>query len=160
MTMKSCREFEQWLERLPREDLSPAMERHVMECEYCREQLKLIGPVVSSLKGLSPPHQLNSEVMNRMVIATRREMNHQQGRWMATKLSVVSLLCLPIIIGINWLWVEIGYRLLNEYTSPVLAQIYLILSVSTALTLSGLAYGSIPLLAGWIRKENFKESVV
>ena len=71
-------------------------------------------------------------------------------RWSTDERTIfVTALSLPLVVLINWLWASFSYSLIATYMSPVLAQIYLILFVTTALLISGLSYGSIPLLAGW-----------
>ncbi|MFC1849813.1 hypothetical protein ACFL27_06355 [candidate division CSSED10-310 bacterium] len=152
-----CQEFQDWLERLPRRDLSPAFTRHLTECEHCRQRLEHFEDVATSLMTLEAPQPLPESTLAAFTNITLDEVRRHTTRRLITKLTMVGLLCLPLVIIVNWFWAALGYNLLVVYISPSLAQIYLVLFILTASGLSGLSYGAIPLIAGYLRGHSVKE---
>lgn len=157
MSDKMCREFLDWLERLPRRELSPAFQRHLEVCENCRKQFSQFDPIISKLESAKSPKELSANKLDELTEVAQHAASQRENRRLAFRLSLISLLCLPLIISVNWLWASLGFNLLASHVSRIFAYVFLGTFIGSAAGMSGLLYGSIPLLAGKIRKQPGKE---
>lgn len=160
MIDKMCQEFQDWLERLPRQKLFPEFQQHVEVCKECRKRFSQFDPVVKKLAAVKSPKPLSENKLEEMARLVRRKVLQKENRRLAFRLSLVSLLCLPLIVSINWLWASLGYSLLSSYVSRILAYVFLVIFISGAAGMAGLLYGSIPLLVGRLRRQPCKEIAV
>jgi predicted anti-sigma-YlaC factor YlaD len=150
MNRAPCEIFDEWLERLPRRTLSPRMQRHLESCPRCRAELERLAPVAATLRGLEP-RELDPAALSRITRRLREESLRRENRLLAAQLSLIGLLCLPLVILVNWAWGILGFRFLATYVSPTLAHAYIITFTLAATAGASLSYGAIPLLAGWLR---------
>jgi hypothetical protein len=157
MKPKSCKEFLQWLERLPRTELSPSFSKHLNECESCRREWESLNELSESLLSIPNPIPLDKQVIQDIVMASNDAVCRRLNHILAWRLGVLSLFCLPLVIAINCLWAFLGYSLLMQYASPLWANSFLIFFTLTATCLTGVSYGAIPLLAGWLGGQSREE---
>jgi len=146
-----CHEFQQWLERLPRRELAPTFNDHLRSCRPCQLRYRELEPVAELLRNspaLLPMSAADVATVSRIAV---REAALWPNALISWRLGLAGVVCLPLMIVINWLWGSLGYELLVAWVSPLAAQIYLAMFISTALGLGGLTYGSLPLLAGFLR---------
>lgn len=160
MIDKMCQEFQDWLERLPQQKLSPAFQRHLEVCEECRKRFNQFDSVVKKLAAVKSPRALGENKLEELAQLARQKALQRENRRLAFRLSLVSFLCLPLIVSVNWLWASLGYSILASYVSRILAQVFLIVFIGSAAGMSGLFYGAIPLLAGKLRRQAGKEIAV
>ena len=158
MNPRTCDEFQDWLERLPRREPSPAFRRHADSCPACRRRMDELDAVAEALIAVTPQAQLEPARLTEMTRTALQEATRRQDQKTGWRLAAVSLACLPLLILVNWAWGAVGYGLLAHYVSAFLAQIYLVLFVPLALGLGALSYGSLPLLAGLMRGRSQEET--
>ena len=156
--MNNCPEFERYLERLPREDISPEFEAHLQHCSGCKRKYQGVSPVVHRLaqQNIEPdlPAGLTDKLTN-LAMNVRRERNNRK---ITYRLFAVSVFCLPLVLIINWFWGFLGFTLLETLFSQNLALIYAVSFTVAAIVLIGLAFGSLPILIGLLRRgERLKE---
>ncbi len=157
MSDKICREFLDWLERLPRRELSLVFQQHLEVCEKCRKRFMQFEPVVNKLAMIKSPTELSESRLRDLAKIAQEAASRKENRCLAFRLSLISLLCFPLIISVNWLWASLGFNLLSSHVSRILAYVFLGTFIGSAAGMLGLLYGSIPLLAGKIRKQSGKE---
>ncbi|MBN1272137.1 MAG: hypothetical protein JXB26_07675 [Candidatus Aminicenantes bacterium] len=155
MKKPSCPEFDEWLERIPRRELSPAFRRHLEICEECRRSYEELKDVVHLLHEEEAPAPLPPEMLSRMAASVRRTAAERTKTRLIRKLVGVGAFCFPLIVAINGLWAVLGYRLLAGL-SPTLAFIYVIFLAVAASFMAAMLIGSLPLLAAWSFK-GYKE---
>jgi len=159
MKHNECHAFQEWLERLPRTELSPAFRRHLEQCPDCARSYGELGPLVEKLSEFDRFEPLSAAFIS--TIASRTVASHcrEQARRTVTRLVLVSLLSLPFLVLINGFWAYCGYFLFETYVSPLSAQIYLVLFLVISTLASSIAYGLIPLMAGWLNARVPEESI-
>ncbi len=153
-----CPKFGDWLERLPRTELSPDMQRHIESCEFCRTEIAKLEPAALSLNSAAAPQPLDKQTLNNLTEMAENEFTRLKTRKLTLRLTLAGLLCLPLLILINWFWASVGFNLLADYISPTLGYLYLVFFSIATLTITGLTYGAIPLLAGVINENEKNRS--
>ena len=155
--MKPCKEFSEWLSRLPREDISPIFNEHIDQCPLCKELYLKHLPVIQKLNRAAGTPEITEETLLRLTEKAKSESLRLQNRKLAWQLSGLSVLCLPLVIVINVFWGAAGYYLLTSYTTQLIADIYIGLYGISVICLSSLSFSFVPLLAGWLRGKNMEE---
>jgi hypothetical protein len=150
----SCSEFQDWLERLPRRVLSPAFSNHLKTCPQCQRDWEELDSVAEKLLDIPQEKQLSEESLKNLMDSTEQNLMRRQNNQLMFKLVIMAVLCLPLMAFIDWIWTSTGYAILANVISPGLAQIYLIISICSAIGISGVFYGSIPLLVGLFRRDS------
>ena len=144
-----CPLFDNWIERQPRRELSPAFEAHLEHCPDCRKRLNNLGPVVDTLIAAHPIPGPSPEFINDLGTRLRRELIRRQSRRIGFGLFGIGLFCLPIVFAINFFWGSILFNLIASVISPTVAWIVIGMFITGAVGISGLVYCSLPILAGW-----------
>jgi len=160
MKTKMCREFENWLERLPRQELSPAFRQHLEVCEQCSCMYQQLNPVAEALAAVGAPAKLSEKKLEKLAEIAKRETQQHKKHLLVFKLCILSIFSLPFIVIGSWLIASFGYNLLATNVSLILAKTFLITFIVAAVVISGVMYGSIQLLAGWIWTQKSKENTV
>jgi hypothetical protein len=155
-----CHEFQNWLERLPRKELSPRFTRHMEQCSRCRTDYENLNPVAEALIVNQADIVFSQSQIQAMAQCIRQVSDRQGVRRLAFRLGAVSLISVPVIVLINWFWALSGFHFLSLYVSPLVAQIYLGVFVAAETGLAGLIYSAIPLLAGWLNRSSRLEIAV
>ena len=158
MKTAPCREYENWLERLPRRELSPAFQRHLEECEDCRRIFEELAPVIELLEAVAPPPALSEEKLEAMSRKARLAADRLAKKTIIFRLSLFSLLSLPVMVIVNWLGAKLGYEYIASHVSTLLAKTYLVAFLAVGAGISGLAYASLFLLAGKMRRKSQEEA--
>lgn len=158
MAAKLHKEFEEWLERLPRQEPSPRFNRHMEECDKCRRLYQNLGPAVASLSSLKDPTRLSKKKLAELAEAAREAGTTRRNRLLAWKAALISLISLPFVAVANWLAASAGYGVL-AYISPAVATFFLVSFCITAVILTGMAYASVPILIGWFQNRKVRETV-
>ena len=156
MRENRCAEFQDWLERLPRKKLSPKFESHLNECKKCRRIYQQLDPVVTALNSLKDPNQLSSEKLSKISAQVRAVNQKKTSHLMAVKVSLASLITLPLLVVINWAMASAGYGFLSNISTGF-ARFFLFSFILTAVVVSGVVYASIPLLIGWFHSRRTRE---
>jgi len=151
MKTARCREYEDWLERLPRREFSPSFRRHLDKCERCRKMVEDLNPVIGALEAAPPPPALSETKLGVMTRAARLAADRLAKRVLIFRLCLMSLLSLPVVILVNWLGASLGYNYFADHVSPFLAKTYLVTFVAVGAGISGLAYAFLFLMAGKMR---------
>lgn len=152
-----CREFREWLNRLPLREISGGLKRHLEVCGECRRKCEFITPVAAALSDLPGPTRLSEEHLKRFTAAAEKEAHRKANRKTVLRMVRSLLIGLPVVGAINWLWFNLGTWVLTDLVSPEIALIYSIMFF-TAVSLTGaLVFGSIPLLWGYLRRYYPKE---
>lgn len=151
MKKPSCPEFDEWLERLPRRDLSPSFRRHLEHCETCRRNYNSLKVTVDFLHEEKSPAPLSPELTARMTKVVNRTSVQRTKSRLTRKILTAAAVSFPVIAAVNVLWAVLGYRLLVRLSSA-LALTYLILFAAAASLTAALVFGSLPLVAGWCFK--------
>jgi len=151
MKTAPCREYENWLERQPRREHSPAFRRHLEVCEKCRKTVEKLAPVIEALEAAPPPPALSEAKLEAMTREVRQAADRLAKKTLIFRLSLLSLLSLPVIILVNWLGAKLGYNYIADHVSIILAKTYLVAFVAVGAGISGLAYAFLFLLAGKLR---------
>lgn len=159
MAAKLHREFEEWLERLPRRELSPKFSCHMEKCDKCRRLLQNLDPAVAALSSLRDPSVLNKRQLSELAEAAREAGTTRKNRLLVWKVALISLVSLPFIAVVNWLAATTGYDLLS-HISTALAKFFLVSFCVTAVILTGFAYAAIPILIGWFQNRKVRETVL
>jgi predicted anti-sigma-YlaC factor YlaD len=161
--MKSpfCREFDDWLERLPRTELSPAFKKHLEECDLCRDLFERLAGVTDALASaaVSLPAFSPAKLDVLARTALRESARLDKGR-LVLKISLAGLLSLPLAVLINWLGASLSYNFLAAHVSPLLAKAFFVTLIATAVAFSGLAFASLFLMAGKIRGRKHEERMI
>jgi len=157
MKRKMCPEFEMWLEKLPRQDLSPAFRRHLETCERCRRMYKQLSSVAEALAAEQDPDELDRKNLENLTDMVRKISLQHKKRLLALKLCFLSFLSFPFVVLGGWLGASLGYDFIATNISLDLARPFLILFIVAAVLFSGIMYSSIHLIAGWIWTQKFKE---
>ncbi|GEM_PF-5785632 len=144
-----CPLFDNWIERQPRRDLSPAFEAHLENCPDCRNRLAALRPVADALITAAPLPDLSPDYISDLGIRMRCELIRRQNRRLGVGLFGIGLLCLPIVFAVNYFWGSILFNLISAVISPTVAWIVLGMFISGTVGISGLVYCSLPILAGW-----------
>ena len=160
MRSKMCPEFQEWLERLPRQTLSPSFSRHLEICEKCRTAFESLIPTVTSLLSEKKDIKLSDNQINQLTALTLETALKQRNRAVIKRLGFVSLLTLPFIVALNWFLGSLGYKFIASYISPSIAKGYFVLFIAGAVILFGIIYSSVLLAIGWIRGQKSKESIL
>lgn len=157
MKRKMCQEFEMWLERLPRQELSPAFWRHLETCERCRRMYKQLNSVAEALTAAQDPDELDRKKLENLSDMVKKISSQHKKRLLALKLCFLSFLSFPFVVLGGWLVASLGYDFIATNISLDLARTFLILFIVTAVLFSGIMYSSIHLIAGWIWTQKSKE---
>jgi predicted anti-sigma-YlaC factor YlaD len=152
-----CQEFELWLERLPRQELSPAFRRHLETCERCRRMHKQLSSVAEALTAAQDPDELDRKNLENLADMVRTISLQHKKRLLALKLGFMSFLSFPFVVLGGWLVASLGYDFIAAHISLNFARTFLILFIVTAVLFSGIMYSSIHLIAGWIWTQKSKE---
>jgi len=156
MAERLHREFEEWLERLPRQEISPKFSRHLEECSKCKRRYHKIDPVATALNSLKDPARLSKKKLAELADTAKNVRASQRKKLLAWKVSLVCLVSLPFVALVNWLAATAGYGVL-AYVSPALAKLFLISFCLTAVILTGVVYASVPIMIGWFQNRKIKE---
>ena len=157
MKEEMCREFQAWLDGLPLNPISPELEQHRDECPECRRRYTLLSPLIEALMEAPPPKELSEETIKIFTTAAEKEYTRYSNRRSAFKVGLHTLIGLPFVAAINWLWIKLGSSLLTNIFSPDIARVYLILSLAAVTLITSLTLGSIPILWGRLREQPSKE---
>ncbi|MBN2381929.1 hypothetical protein JXQ70_03515 [bacterium] len=160
MKNKDCHIFQQWLERMPRTELSPAFKRHLEQCPDCAHSYGELAPLVEHLTQAARLDPLSAGDIAALSGRVIGSYERRRDRWIMSRLALVGLACLPLLIVINGLWGYVGYSLFQTYVSPLSARIYLVLFLMISTFISSLSYGLLPIMAGWRSRPVPKESSV
>lgn len=158
MSGDHCPEFLAWLERLPREDLSPTFQQHILRCQQCMIEYGNLEPVISSLNRQEHAAPLSETFLQTLTEQSLARSGDLTNVRLAAALSGISLLCLPVIVLINWFWASLGYSFLMIYVSSTVAYLYLAVFIMTTFLMTTLSYGAVPLMAGLLRGRNVVET--
>jgi len=153
MREKMCQEFQDWLERLPRQKMSLVFQKHLDVCGECSKRFNQFDPVVKKLAAVKFPEALSENKLEELARLARKKALQKENRRLAFRLALVSVFCLPLIVSINWLWASLGYSFLASHVSRILAQVFLVIFIGGAAGISGLFYGAVPLLTGKLRRQ-------
>jgi anti-sigma factor RsiW len=159
MDPERCPEFEAWLDRLPRRELSPAFRRHLEECECCRKMVEELEPVIEALEAAPPPPALSEVKLDAMTRAARQSADRRAKRTLILRLGLLSLLSLPVVVLVNWLAASLGYNYIADHASAFLAKTYLVMFVAVGAGISGLTYAFLFLMAGMMRGQRPQETM-
>ncbi|MGB8952345.1 MAG: hypothetical protein WCC06_06740 [Candidatus Aminicenantales bacterium] len=157
MKTDACREFQDWLDRLPLSDLTDKMKQHLDVCGECRRQYALIAPVVKALSGVPLPEKLSEDSLKKFTIAAEQEALRRKSRKAALRMARSLLMGLPFVVAINWLWVRLGSTALTEFVSSDIAFVYSVVLLVGASLAAALIFGAIPLLWGHLQGHSPKE---
>lgn len=161
MKSRFCREFDDWLERLPRTELSPVFKKHLEECDRCRGLFERLAGVTDALASAAVPLPAFSPAKLDVLARTAlRESARLNKRRLVLKISLAGLLSLPLAVLINWLGASWSYNFLAIHVSPFLAKIFFVTFVITAVAFSGLAFATLFLMAGKIRGRGHEERTI
>jgi predicted anti-sigma-YlaC factor YlaD len=152
MKDKTCREFQEWLDRLPCSQPTAEMIRHFASCARCRKLYDSMAPLVQALSEVPSPAQLSDEKIKRLAAAAEKEALRVRDRRTAWNLARNILMALPFITAIHWLWLDMGSRVLAGLLSPLIAQVFSILVIITSSLAAALLFGAVPLLWTGLRK--------
>ena len=152
-----CPEFEDWLERLPRREFSPAFRRHLEECEKCRNMVEELAPVIEALEAAPPLPALSEAKLEAMSRAAQHAADQRTKKALIVRLSLLSLLSLPVVVLANWLGARLGYYYIADHVSLMLAKTYLVTFVAVGAGISGLTYAFLFLIAGKMRSRKPEE---
>lgn len=153
------REFEEWLERLPRQETSPRFNRHMEECDKCRRLYQNLNPVAASLRSLKDPASLSKKKLAELAEAAREAGTTRRNRLLVWKAALISLVSLPFVAAVNWLVATTGYDLLS-HVSTAFARFFMVSFCVTAVILTGMAYAAVPILIGWFQSRKVRETVL
>jgi len=159
MAARVHREFEEWLERLPRREPSPAFNRHMEECDKCRRLYQNLDPAAAALSSLKNPSDLNKKQLSELAEAAREAGTTRRNKLLIWKVALISLVSLPFVAAVNWLAATTGYDLLS-HISTALAKLFLVSFCVTAVILTGMAYAAVPILIGWFQNRKLRETVL
>jgi predicted anti-sigma-YlaC factor YlaD len=157
MKRKMCQEFEMWLERLPRQELSPAFRRHLGTCERCRLMYKQLSSVAEALTAVQDPDELDRKKLENLTDMVQKISSQHKKHLLALKLCFLSFLSFPFVVLGGWLIASLSYDFIATNISLSFARTFLILFIVTAVLFSGIMYSSIHLIAGWIWTQKYKE---
>jgi len=152
MKGKTCREFQDWLDRLPICLPTEEMKQHLAACAKCRRLFDSLAPLAQALSEIPTPAKLSEDKIKRLAAAAEKEAPRVAQRRTAWHLARNILMGLPFIIVIHWLWLEVGSRVLAELLSPLIAQIFSILIIVTSSLAAALLLGAVPLLWTGLRR--------
>lgn len=152
MKNKTCREFQDWLGRLPFNLPTEEMKQHLAACVECRRLFDSLAPIAQALSEIPSPAKLSEDKIKRLTVAAEKEALWVADRRTAWRLSRNILMGLPFIIAIHWLLLGLSSRILAELLSPVIAQIFSILIIVTSSLAAALLFGAVPLLWTGLRK--------
>ncbi|MBN1550562.1 hypothetical protein JW979_03795, partial [bacterium] len=123
---KRCSEFDEWLERLPRTELTDDFKTHLENCDACRTRYRMLDDVADKLRALQDVHVLDSNVLNRIEKIVQEEYIQKRNRKVTFRLSVLGIASLPFVIAVNLLWALLGFYFLENTLSETLAFVYLV----------------------------------
>ncbi len=146
-----CREYSNWLERLPRREPSPSFRDHMSDCADCRREYDNLDPIVERLLNISDPGDLSSAHLVNLTTIARSALINTENRKIAAGISTLSFLLLPLVLAVNIAWGYAGYELFAWLISPWAGTTFLLVFTSMAATILSVMYTGIPILAGWIR---------
>lgn len=158
MSARLHKEFEEWLERLPRREPSPRFNCHMEKCDKCRRLYQNLDPAAAALISLKNPPDLNKKKLAELAEAAREAGRTRKNKLLVWKVALASLVSLPFVAAVNWLAAATGYDLLS-HISTAAARFFLVSFCVTAIILTGLAYAAVPLLIGWFQNRKVKETV-
>lgn len=153
-----CSLFENWLDRLPRRELSPAFETHLSQCAACRARMERLKPVTDALSEKTSPETLSTEFLATLGEHMRSEFQKRQSRRLGLRLFWVGFLCLPLIAAVNFFWGTVLFSLISTIVSPLLARVILGMFIAGTVGISGLVYCSLPILASWKLSDHASET--
>ncbi len=157
MKDKTCREFEEWLGRLPLSRPSEEMESHLASCPRCRKLFDSLAPLVHALSEIPSPVKLSEDKIKSLVTGAEKEALRMADRRTFWRLSLKILIGLPFIIFIHWIWLSLSSMVLAELLSPLIAQIFSTFIIITSSLVAALLLGAIPLLWTGLRRNLLKE---
>lgn len=158
MAERLHREFEEWLERLPRQETSPRFNRHMEDCDKCRRLYQNLSPVAASLSSLKDPASLSKKKLAELAESAREAGTIRRKRLLVWKAALISLISLPFVAAVNWLVAATGYDLLS-HISTAFARFFLVSFCVTAVILTGMAYAAVPIVIGWFQNRKLRETI-
>lgn len=151
MTERNCPQYDAWLERLPRTQISPELSDHLEECRECRKKIAAIIDTARSIgTGCCEP-ELTDHYIDALTRRTLEEGRRLRSRTLYLRLFLVSILSFPVVVLINSFWGFLGFQLLETAFSERIAQTYIIFFALGSIFVSGLTFGSLPILTGIFR---------
>lgn len=160
MNNRNCDEFQSWLERLPRSELSPAFREHLRECDTCARNYHDLVSLVDMLNEASHPVPLESDKIDTISREAKKQMIRRKQNRTMTGITLIGFLCLPLLVLINGTWALLGYFFFKAYISTVAAQVYIVMFLITTTLFMGLSYGFLPLVTGWLKTQATRETML
>jgi len=146
-----CSEFLEYLDILPQEGLSDELKQHLDSCPDCRREYARIAPMLKSLLQVPSPAELSEKKLEQLTAAAIKDDIRRSNRRSGFRVMFNVIIALPIVLGINWLWLTMGSSFLTRFISPDVARVFVITFLMAATCIAALTFGLIPILWGFNR---------
>jgi len=143
-----CSEFLEYLDILSQEGLSDELKQHLDSCPDCRREYARIAPMLESLLQAPSPAKLSEKKLEQLTAAAIRDDIRRSNRRSGFRVMFNVIIALPIVLGVNWLWLTMGSSFLTRFISPDVARVFVITFLMAATCIAALVFGLIPILWG------------